>query len=87
MCIYEEKVSLHQINFFTGMKKLLCPQCRIHRFRVFNAARESVVVTVNEHYEVVPIHEGVSLEGYFTDELHCLGCSWIGSPKALLNRY
>jgi hypothetical protein len=65
------------------MKKLLCPQCKIQRFRVLNAAGEAVVVTVTEDYEIIPIREGQSLEDFDLDVLYCLGCSWKGSPKRL----
>jgi len=64
-------------------RKRLCPQCKIHRFRVKNDAGESVVVIVTEEYEVVPVHEGVSLEGFDLEVLYCLGCSWKGSPRSL----
>ncbi len=64
-------------------RKRLCPQCKIHRFRVKNDAGESVVVIVTEVYEVVPVHEGVSLEGFDLEVLYCLGCSWKGSPRSL----
>ncbi len=65
------------------MKKLLCPQCEIHRFRVKNDKGESVVVTVNEFFELIPIHPEESLEGFDIDVIYCLGCSWKGSPKSL----
>ncbi len=64
-------------------RKRLCPQCKIHRFRVKNDAGESVVVIVTEEYEVVPVLEGVSLEGFDLEVLYCLGCSWKGSPRSL----
>lgn len=66
------------------MRKRLCPQCKIHRFRVKNDSGESTVVIVNEHYEVVPIHPEQSLEGFDLDVLYCLGCSWKGSPRSLI---
>lgn len=69
------------------MKKLLCPQCKILRFRVRNAAGDSVVVTVNEDYEIIPIHEHESLEGFDLTILYCLGCSWKGSPQSLSTKY
>lgn len=64
-------------------KNKLCPQCKIHRFRVKNEKGESVVVTVNENLEVIPIHEGTSLDGFDLELLYCLGCSWKGSPRQL----
>lgn len=65
------------------LKKLLCPQCKIQRFCVKNEAGERVVVTINENYEIEPIHPGTSLEGYDLSIVYCLGCSWKGSPKSL----
>jgi len=67
------------------MKKLLCPQCKIHRFRVNNEKGDSVVVIVNENYEVIPIHPEESLEGFDLEVLYCLGCSWKGSPRSLIH--
>jgi hypothetical protein len=65
------------------MKNLHCPQCEIHRFQVKNALNESVVVTVNEHCEVIPVHAGDSLVGFDMTIIYCLGCSWQGSPQSL----
>jgi hypothetical protein len=65
------------------MKKLLCPQCKIGRFQVKNENGESVVVVVNEQHEIIPLHEGTSLEGFDLTVLYCLGCSWKGSDKRL----
>lgn len=67
------------------MKNKICPQCKIHRFRVKNEKGESVVVTVNESFEVIPIYPEQSLEGYDLNVLYCLGCSWKGSPKSLMS--
>jgi hypothetical protein len=67
-----------------SQRKRLCPQCKIHRFRVLNDDGDSVVVIVTADYEVVPVHEDVSLEGFNLDVLYCLGCSWKGSPRSLV---
>lgn len=67
------------------MKKKLCPQCKIHRFRVKNGQGESVVVTVNELNEIIPIHPDTSLEGFDLNVLYCLGCSWKGSATSLID--
>lgn len=67
------------------MKKLLCPQCKIHRFRVKNDKGDSVVVVVNELHEVIPIHPEASLDGFDLNVLYCLGCSWKGSSKSLID--
>ena len=66
------------------MRNLKCPQCDIHRFIVKNELGEAIVVTVNKHYEVIPIHAGVSMVGYDLTLLFCLGCSWQGPPQDLI---
>lgn len=65
------------------MKDLLCPQCKIRRFQVKNSQGDYIVVTVNENYDIIPIHAEESLEGYDLSTLYCLGCSWSGSVKSL----
>lgn len=65
------------------MKNLKCPQCEVHRFFVKNELNETCLVTVNELYEVIPVHENDSLTGFDLTLLYCLGCSWVGSPKSL----
>jgi hypothetical protein len=67
------------------MRNLKCPQCEIHRFYVKNEKAETLLVTVDERYEVVPVHPGDSLDGFDLTMLYCLGCSWAGSPKSLRN--
>ena len=69
------------------MKKLNCPQCKINRFRVRNGRGESVVVTVNARYEIIPIHPEESLEGFDLSIVYCLGCSWSGSPDRLSHKH
>lgn len=65
------------------MRKRLCPQCDIHRFHIKNQSGEFMIVTVTKDYEIVPVNEGDSLEGYNLAILYCLGCSWKGSVKSL----
>ena len=67
------------------MRNLKCPQCEIHRFFVKNDKAETVLVTINDQYEVVKVHPDDSLEGFDLTMLYCLGCSWSGSPKSLRN--
>ena len=67
------------------MKNLHCPQCEVHRFQVKNKLNESVVVTVNELCEIIPVHAGDTLVGFDLTTIYCLGCSWQGSPKSLRN--
>lgn len=66
------------------MKKKLCPQCKVGRFRVLNASGDALVVEVNELFEIVPVHPDQSLEGFDLDTLYCLGCSWKGGAKKLV---
>lgn len=62
----------------------ICPQCKIRRFQVKNEKGECVVVTVDMDNNIIPIHEGESLEGFDLDVLYCLGCSWKGSVNNLI---
>lgn len=63
---------------------LLCPQCKIRRFFLLNAAGERLVVTVTADKEIVPIHAHQSLDGFDTSVLYCLGCSWKGTVNNLV---
>jgi hypothetical protein len=62
---------------------LVCPQCGIIRFFVKNSQGESIVVQVTREFEVIPLNEGDSLDGFDLELLYCLGCSWKGSRKKL----
>ncbi len=68
------------------MRNKLCPQCKIRRFQVKNSKGESVVVTVDLDNNIIPIHEGVTLDGFDLDVLYCLGCSWKGTINNLVKR-
>lgn len=65
------------------MRNLHCPQCEVSRFQVKNVLNENVVVTVNELFEISPVHVADSLVGFDLTVIYCLGCSWHGSPKSL----
>lgn len=52
-----------------------------------NEAGDAVVVTVNDRFEVIPVHPEESLEGFDLNVLYCLGCSWVGSPKSLTSKH
>jgi len=65
------------------MRNLKCPQCEVERFFVKNAFNESLLVNVNEKYEIVPVHSAESLTGFDLTLIFCLGCSWHGSPDSL----
>ncbi len=65
------------------MRFLVCPQCGIRRFYVKDGKGNNCLVQVTTDYVVVPVHKEDSLEGFDTEILYCLGCSWSGSPKSL----
>ena len=50
-----------------------------------NEDGERRLVYVDETGQVVPKYPEESLEGFNTEEVFCLGCSWHGSPKRLVN--
>ena len=66
------------------MKDKVCPQCKIRRFRVKDDKGNSVVVTVTEGNQIVPVHPEESLEGFDLETLYCLGCSWQGTIRKLI---
>ena len=67
--------------YLCGMRKLLCPQCKIAALYVVNDRKERLLVYVLENGEVVPKDPAASTDGFY-----CLGCSWHGSPKRLVKR-
>lgn len=67
------------------MRKRLCPQCHIHNFYLKGSGSEIMPVYITTQGEVVPKREGDSLDGFDTETIFCLGCSWSGS-RAQLNR-
>ena len=73
-------------SYLCGMKKLLCPQCKIAAMYVKNEQGERLLVYVLENGEVVPKYPEDSMEGFDLTEVFCLGCSWHGSPKRLVKR-
>lgn len=67
------------------MKKfLVCPQCGIRRFYIYNENGEKLVVQVTFEKEIIPLNENQSIQGYNTEILYCLGCSWSGSIHSLV---
>ena len=51
---------------------------------VKNEVGERRLVYVTSEGEVVPKKEDESLEGFYLNEVFCLGCSWHGNPKRLV---
>lgn len=64
-----------------GMRKLLCPQCKIAGLYVKNERKERLLVYVSDEGEVVPRNLEENMEGFDLTIVYCLGCSWSGSPK------
>ena len=64
--------------YLCGMRKLLCPQCKIAALYVVNDRKERLLVYVLENGEVVPKDPAASTDGF--------DCSWHGSPKRLVKR-
>ena len=60
------------------MRFLVCPQCGIANFYVKNEKGERINVKVTRDLEIVLIDNTKSLEGFNSEELFCLGCSWHG---------
>ena len=66
------------------MKDKVCPQCKIRRFRVKDDKGNSLVVTITEDNQIVPVHPEESFEGFDLETLYCLGCSWQGTIRKLI---
>lgn len=65
---------------------ILCPQCGIRRFSVFrNAIAVVFMLTRKGEMEIIKPEDNTDTN-YTDDELvQCLGCSWKGSFRKLLN--
>ena len=81
-----EKYSSGVIIIKGGMRKLLCPQCKIAGLYVKNERKERLLVYVSDEGEVVPRNLEENMEGFNLTIVYCLGCSWSGSPKRLVRR-
>lgn len=67
-------------------KKKLCPQCKIASLFVKNEQGERLLVYVLDNGEVVTKDPTASTDGFDLTDIYCLGCSWHGSPKRLVDR-
>lgn len=67
-------------------KKKLCPQCKIASLFVKNELGERLLVYVLDNGEVVTKDPTASTDGFDLTDIYCLGCSWHGSPKRLVDR-
>lgn len=65
------------------MKFLYCPKCGIRRFQVKKEEGGALLVNVNHAFDILPVREVDSIEGFNLDVLYCLGCSWEGSKEQL----
>jgi len=63
---------------------LVCPKCGVRRFLLKNAKGETVLVNVTRSLEIVPVNENDNIEGFDTEKLYCVGCSWVGSKHKLI---
>lgn len=59
---------------------LLCKQCGVHRFFVKNKDGDNIYFHIDFEREPFPTEQSNSdLTGLDFSEIHCCGCSWIGS--------
>ena len=57
--------------YLCGMRKLLCPQCKIAALYVVNDRKERLLVYVLENGEVVPKDPAASTDGFDLTEVYC----------------
>ena len=65
--------------YLCGMRKLLCPQCKIAALYVVNDRKERLLVYVLENGEVVPKDPAASTDGFDMTEVYC--CLLYTSPS------
>ncbi len=66
-------------------RKRKCPQCQIPSFFVKNEKGERRLVYILQDGNIVAKYPEESLDGFNLDEVFCLGCSWNGNSKRLLD--
>lgn len=66
------------------MRKLKCPQCKISNLYLKNEKGERRLVNVMDDHSVVASKNGETTQGYDTEEIFCLGCSWSGGTRKLV---
>ena len=62
--------------YLCGMRKLLCPQCKIAALYVVNDRKERLLVYVLENGEVVPKDPAASTDGFDGSVLSGLFLAW-----------
>ncbi|MGL5684037.1 MAG: hypothetical protein ACRDDZ_13455 [Marinifilaceae bacterium] len=65
------------------MRKLLCPKCGIPNLFIKNSQGERRNIFVLADGSIIPAKEGESIDGFDTETIYCLGCSWSGTAKQL----
>ena len=65
----------------------MCPKCQIPNFYLKGDGGDVMPIYVTSDGVIVPKREDNTLEGYDTDVIYCLGCSWSGSLNALMKKY
>lgn len=68
------------------MKKKRCPACLITNLFIKNGKGERKLVSVMEDDTIISTKDGETLEGFDTEVIYCLGCSWKGSKKRLVSK-
>ena len=66
------------------MRKLKCPQCKISNLYIKNEVGERRLIFVMQDYSIVAAKEGETLDGFNLDMIYCLGCSWSGNVRKLV---
>lgn len=70
------------------MRKLVCPQCQIPNFYLKSSNKSDILpIYINSDGEIVPKRDGDVVDGYDTETIYCLGCSWSGSVVSLLKYF
>lgn len=70
------------------MRKLVCPQCQIPNFYLKSRNGRGILpVFIYSNGDIVPKKEEDKLDGYDTETIYCLGCSWSGSIVSLLKYF
>jgi len=62
---------------------LTCPQCGITNFYVKDNQGNRLLVKVDTDFQIIPVNNNETLDGFNLDELFCLGCSWHGIKNKL----
>ena len=64
------------------MRKRMCPKCQIPNFYLKGDGEDILPIYVTLDGDIIAKREGDTLDGYDTDTIYCLGCSWSGNVPA-----